>query len=56
MKPNLEMLGLNLTKDVTAIESWTNTSKNKSAVEPQIQKIETILNQVFIELKTDFHL
>ncbi|NCT18329.1 MAG: Hpt domain-containing protein [Flavobacteriaceae bacterium CG_4_8_14_3_um_filter_34_10] len=56
MKPNLEMLGLNLTKDVTAIESWTNTTKNKSAAEPHIQKIESILNQVFTELKTDFHL
>ena len=41
MKPNLEMLGLNLTKEVTAIESWTNTSKNKAAVDAQVQKINT---------------
>ncbi|GGE01017.1 Hpt domain-containing protein [Planktosalinus lacus] len=56
MKPNLEMLGLNLTKDVTSIESWTNTSKSKAAVEPQVEKIETILRQVFKELKEDFNL
>lgn len=56
MKPNLEMLGLNLTKDVTAIESWTNTSKNKAAVDSQVQKINTTLKQVFKELKTDFNL
>lgn len=56
MKPNLEMLGLKLTKDVTAIESWTNTSKNKAAVDSQIQKINTTLKQVFKELKADFNL
>lgn len=56
MKPNLEMLGLNLTKDFTAIESWTNTSKNKAAVDSQVQKINTTLKQVFKELKADFNL
>lgn len=56
MKPNLEMLGLNLTKDITAIESWTNTSKSKTAVSSKAQKIETTLKQVFKELKTDFEL
>ncbi len=56
MKPNLEMLGLNLTKDVTAIESWSNTSKNKAAVDSQVQKINSILKQVFKELKADFNL
>jgi HPt (histidine-containing phosphotransfer) domain-containing protein len=56
MKPNLEMLGLNLTKDVTAIESWTNTSKNKAAVDAQVQKINNTLKQTFKELKADFDL
>lgn len=56
MKPNLEMLGLNLTKDVTAIESWSNTLKNKAAVDSQVQKINSILKQVFKELKADFNL
>ncbi len=56
MKPNLEMLGLNLTKEVTAIESWTNTSKNKAAVDAQVQKINTTLKQTFKELKADFDL
>lgn len=56
MKPNLEMLGLNLTKEVTAIESWTNTSKNKAAVDAQVQKINATLKQTFKELKVDFDL
>jgi HPt (histidine-containing phosphotransfer) domain-containing protein len=56
MKHNLEMLGLNLTKDITAIESWTNTSRSKSTIEPQVEKINSILEKVFIELKEDFNL
>lgn len=56
MKPNLEMLGLNLTKDITAIESWTNSSRSKSAIEPQVEKINSVLDKVFIELKEDFNL
>lgn len=56
MKPNLEMLGLNLTKEVTAIESWTNTSKSKTAIESQVQKVSTTLEQAFKELKEDFDL
>ncbi|MBA3985601.1 MAG: Hpt domain-containing protein [Flavobacteriales bacterium] len=56
MKPNFEMLGLNLAKEVTAIESWTNTSKNKSAVEPHIDKIKNTLGNVFAELRSDFDL
>lgn len=56
MKPNLEMLGLNLKKDVTSIESWTNTSKNKVAIASNLEKLNNILKQVFAELKTDFDL
>ncbi len=56
MKPNFEMLGLNLAKEVTAIESWTNTSKNKSAVDQHIDKIQNTLGKVFAELKSDFNL
>lgn len=56
MKPNLEMLGLNLTKDITAIESWTNTTKSNKSIEEQVIKINTILEKVFTELKEDFNL
>lgn len=56
MKPNLEMLGLNLTKDITAIESWTNTSRSKTTIQPQVDKVSSVLEKVFIELKEDFSL
>ena len=32
MKPNLEMFGIPLKKNITAIESWTKSSKSKRTV------------------------
>ena len=54
MKPNLEMFGIQLKKDVTAIETWTKTSKSKAKIMAHIDTITTTLDQVFKELKTDF--
>jgi len=56
MKPNLEMFGLNLGKDITAIESWTKTLKSNSSVESNLDKIIKTLDLVFEELKKDFNL
>jgi len=54
MKPNLEMFGIDLTKDITTIEAWTRTSKNKAAVDSNVNNVSTTLNAVFKELKADF--
>ncbi|MAO07827.1 MAG: Hpt domain-containing protein [Alteromonas sp.] len=56
MKPNIEMFGIDLLKDVTAVESWTKTSKSKSSIEPTVTRIENTLKAVFEELRTDFDL
>jgi HPt (histidine-containing phosphotransfer) domain-containing protein len=56
MKPNLEMFGLNLGKDITAIESWTRTLKSNTSVESNLNKITSTLDLVFQELKDDFNL
>ncbi len=56
MKPNFEMFGIDVLKDITIIESWTKTSKNKTAVENNIRTISTTLHMVFEELKLDFNL
>ena len=56
MKPNIEMFGVDVVKDITFIESWTRTSKNKSTVTAQIHNISTTLRRVFEELKADFQL
>jgi HPt (histidine-containing phosphotransfer) domain-containing protein len=54
MKPNLEMFGIPLNKDVTAIENWTKTSKSKETIMRHLETITTTLEEVFKELKTDF--
>ena len=56
MKPNLEMFGIEVVKDITTIESWTKTSKNKATVADNVEKVSTTLHTVFEELKADFDL
>jgi len=50
------MFGIELQKDITAIESWTKTSKNKTAVYVNLEKVNRVLHEVFKELKVDFNL
>jgi HPt (histidine-containing phosphotransfer) domain-containing protein len=56
MKPNLEMFGINLQKDITAIESWSKTSKSKAVITAHLDTITTTLHAVFKELKSDFNI
>ena len=56
MKPNFEMFGIDLQKDITTIEDWTKTSKNKAAVTVNLDRVNRILREVFKELKADFNL
>lgn len=54
MKPNIEMFGISILKDVTTIESWTKGNKPKVQVLGNLEKLNAVLNQVFEELKADF--
>lgn len=56
MKPNLEMFGIDLAKQITGIESWTKTSKGVDTIMPHIDLAVTTLHLVFDELKEDFTL
>jgi len=56
MKPNIEMFGINLLKEITTIEAWTKTSKNRASIDPLVGKVNETLHQVFDELKSDFKL
>jgi HPt (histidine-containing phosphotransfer) domain-containing protein len=56
MKPNLEMFGMDILKDITTIEAWTKTSKNKASVSENMNRVSTALKEVFKELKADFNL
>ncbi len=56
MKPNIEMFGIDVVKDITTIEAWTKTSKNKASVNENVHNVTTTLKAVFAELKADFDL
>lgn len=56
MKPNFEMLGIELKKEITFIEDWTRTSKSNAVVDNHLAKVNDILQEVFKELKADYHL
>ncbi|MBX2828913.1 MAG: Hpt domain-containing protein [Flavobacteriaceae bacterium] len=56
MKPNIEMFGIDLIKQITGIESWTKTSKGTESVLSHIELVSTTLHRVFDELKEDFDL
>ncbi|QIE58999.1 Hpt domain-containing protein [Rasiella rasia] len=56
MKPNFEMFGLGLEKDITSIETWTRSSKNNNAIQEQMERVVETVNTVFDELKRDFSL
>ena len=56
MKPNFEMFGLGLEKDITQIESWTRSSKSTNAVSDQMERVVSTVKTVFEELKRDFSL
>ena len=56
MKPNIEMFGIGVLKDISGIETWTRSSKNVAAVHDQITNVTAVLHLVFDELKSDFSL
>ena len=56
MKPNIEMLGIEVYKDITTIEAWTKTSKKIQAIDSNIKNVASVLHRVFDELKSDFDL
>ncbi|MCB0458324.1 MAG: Hpt domain-containing protein [Flavobacteriaceae bacterium] len=56
MKPNIEMFGIDLLKDITTIEAWTRSSKNKNSIKEMVDNVNDTLHKVFEQLKNDFSL
>ena len=54
MKPNIEMFGISVLKDVTTIENWTKGTKSNEKVLENVTSLNAILALVFEELKVDF--
>ncbi len=56
MKPNIEMFGIDLLKEITSIENWSKTSKTRDSITASLEHVNSILNVVFQELKEDYQL
>lgn len=56
MKPNIEMFGVDLMKNIRSIETWSRSSKDIDAVKPLVDEVNEVLQAVFVELRQDFNL
>ncbi|HET8886749.1 MAG TPA: Hpt domain-containing protein [Salinimicrobium sp.] len=56
MKPNLQMFGLDLLKEIKSVEAWANGNKSKKDVVPAIDKIVNTVTAAAEELRRDFEL
>ncbi|RMB56884.1 Hpt domain-containing protein [Dokdonia sinensis] len=54
MKPNLDMFGIDLLKQIAAMEKWSDSNKTKDFIQPQLDDIVSTLTLVIAELKQDF--
>lgn len=54
MKPNLDMFGIDLLSEISAMEKWSDTKRPTSSIQPQLDKIMNTLTMVIAELKADF--
>ena len=55
MKPNLDMFGIDLLKQIAAMEKWSDSNKPTSAIQQQLDEIISTLSIVIQELKEDFN-
>lgn len=54
MKPNFEMFGIEVLKDIAAIEDWTKTSKKVASIQDNMDRVMDIVTHVIEELQQDF--
>ena len=56
MKPNIEMFGVDLMKNIRSIETWSRSSKDVDAVQGLVDEVDQTLNVVFTALRQEFNL
>ncbi len=54
MKPNLQLFGIDLLKEIRQVESWSKSGKEKSEIEATLNHIVTTVNGAIENLKADF--
>ena len=50
MKPNIEMFGVDLMKNIRSIETWSRSSKDIDSVQGLVDEVDQTLNAVFTAL------
>ncbi|WGK65094.1 Hpt domain-containing protein [Croceiramulus getboli] len=55
MKPNLEMFGIDLQKQIRAMEKWSESNRPTSAIQSQLDEITHTLTHAIEEIKSDFN-
>jgi len=56
MKPNIDMFGIDLLKEIVAMEKWSDSNKPTSEIQEHLDQIISTLSVVIEELKEDFNL
>ncbi|WP_299214007.1 Hpt domain-containing protein [uncultured Aquimarina sp.] len=54
MKPNLQLFGIDLLKEIKQVEAWSKSGKKQSEIEPILNHIVTTVNGAIEDLKADF--
>lgn len=54
MKPNLDMFGIDLLREISAMEKWSDTHKSTVHIQRQLDRIVATLTAAIEELKVDF--
>ena len=56
MKPNIEMFGIDLMKNISSVETWSRSSKDPESIAPLVEELDHTLRAVFEAIKSDFNL
>jgi HPt (histidine-containing phosphotransfer) domain-containing protein len=54
MKPNLEMFGIDLIREISTMERWAESKKPTAAIQPQLATITAMINDAIIEMRKDW--
>ncbi|MAW94834.1 MULTISPECIES: Hpt domain-containing protein [unclassified Leeuwenhoekiella] len=54
MKPNLEMFGIDLIREISAMERWADSTKPTSAIRPQLETINKMVSDAIEEMRKDW--
>ena len=54
MKPNLEMFGIDLIREISAMERWADSNKPTSIIRPQLDTINQMVSEAIEEMRKDW--